>query len=235
MQPIGRPCSQTAACGVGDDHRPVARTRPGAVDVPERRCGQGDEQQRVVGHLVGDGLAAHQPGPDHRERVPRVGPRTGRADLGAPVPARPVQHPERRVSRGEGAEDLPGGVVDRGRAADQPHRTGAIADSGRGVGPGVEGAVSKPGDNARLAGGVSADRSSGASSPNPGNPKPWPTPLPMLWPVMPTPAAAHSGCAGRAAVERCPEAPTHPGGCRTPAAGRRRLAAETGLGCVPRG
>ena len=115
-----------------------------AVHEPERGRGERGEQQRVVRDLLGDGLAPGDPGTDEREGVAGVGARARRADVGAAVPARPVQHPQRRIGRAERREHLAGPGVDGRRGPREPDRAGAVVHRGQRVGEGVHRPVREP-------------------------------------------------------------------------------------------
>ena len=85
--------------------------------------GEGDEDARVDGDQFGDALAPGEPGPDQLVGVAAVGFGAGRADGGAAVPARGVDHPVRQGVGVEGGQDLAGRgvhVSDRAVQADRP-------------------------------------------------------------------------------------------------------------------
>ena len=111
------------------------------VDGPEGRGGEGDEEQGVVPHVCGDGLAAVDAGVDQGVGVSGVDAGAGRAHRGAAVAAGAVQDAEGQVAGVEGGEDLSGGGLDRGRGAGQADGVGAVAGAGQGVEEGVHGAV----------------------------------------------------------------------------------------------
>ena len=91
-----------------------------------------------AGHRVGDAFAAGQPGADQLVGVAPVGLGAGRADGGAAVPARGVDHPVRQGVGVEGAEDLAGGGVEVADGAAQADGADAAAGGG---GPGEPGVV----------------------------------------------------------------------------------------------
>ncbi len=135
-----------ARCAPSAGALPVGRA--GSVDGAEGGGGEGDEQQRVVRHVGGDGLAALDAGADHLEGVAGIDPRAVAAHLGPPVATRPIHHTKRRLPGGEDIEDLTGDRIDGGGASDQADRVGAVADLRRRIGPVIEGAVTQPPDQA---------------------------------------------------------------------------------------
>jgi hypothetical protein len=66
----------------GSSH--LARTGP-AVNGPERRGGQGDEELRMTNHIGADALPAAEPGGHQLPGVGLIETRTGRADGGSTV------------------------------------------------------------------------------------------------------------------------------------------------------
>jgi hypothetical protein len=105
---------------------------------PERGCGEGGEDQRVLDDGVGHCLAADHPGSDQVEHVSRVDPRARRAVGVAPVAARHQGDPERLLTARVRGDDRTGGDVDGLRRAVQPDRVRTVADLGQRLGPGVE-------------------------------------------------------------------------------------------------
>ena len=120
------------ACGW---QRPPSRA---AVHRPERGCGDGGEDQRVLGDRRRHGLATGDPGADQLEHVRRVQPRAGRALAGATVAAADMGDPQWFMLAAVGRDDLARRGVDRLRATAQPDRLGTVPDPGQGLGPGVE-------------------------------------------------------------------------------------------------
>ena len=106
---------------------------------PERRSGEGGEDQRVLGHRLRHRLAAGDPGPDQLEHVAGVQARAGRALTGTAVAAAHVGDPEWLLLAAVGRHDLPGGDVDHLRAAAQLDRVGAVPDPDQCLGPRVVG------------------------------------------------------------------------------------------------
>ena len=113
----------------------------GAVDGAEGWCGEGEEDQWVVGHGLGDVLAALDPAADHLEGVAGVQAGARRAHGFAAVAAALEQCAERHVGRGEHGQDFAGVGVDAGGGAREADGVGAVADVSGGLGEGVEGAV----------------------------------------------------------------------------------------------
>ena len=106
---------------------PAAVGGDAGVDGAEGGGGEGGEHARVDGDRLGHAFAACQPGADELVGVGAVGLGAGRADRGAPVPAREVDRLVRQVLGVQVAEDLPGGGVDVADGAAQPDRADAPA------------------------------------------------------------------------------------------------------------
>ena len=87
--------------------------------------GEGREHARVDGDGFGDALASGEPGADELVGVGAVGLGAGRADRGAAVSARQVDHLVRVVVGVEGGEDLSGRGVDVADGAAEPDRADA--------------------------------------------------------------------------------------------------------------
>ena len=130
------PCGQTVqvAAGVARFRPAVAVAAPGAgvplddagVDRAERRGGEGGEHRRVVRRPVGDAFAADQAGADDLVGVALVELGAGRADRGAAVAARLVDHPVGHVRRCDRSDEQPaGGGFDGGDGPGEPDRAGA--------------------------------------------------------------------------------------------------------------
>jgi hypothetical protein len=83
----------------------------------------------VLDDADGDGLAADQPGLDQLVGIRAVQLRAGRADRGAAVPARDVDHPVGQVERRRDREHA-GDRVEVVQQAAQPNRLTAAADGG---------------------------------------------------------------------------------------------------------
>ncbi len=98
-------CTLAAGTATGDL---AALAQGPGVHGPEGRRGEGDEHARVDGDRFGDALAPGEPGPDRLVGVAAVGFGAGRADGGAAVPARRVDHPVRQGVGVEGGQDLAG-------------------------------------------------------------------------------------------------------------------------------
>jgi hypothetical protein len=109
-----------------------------AVDASERRCGQGGEDQRVVGHRDWDGLPADHARADQLEHVRGVQPGARGALRGAAVAAPDPGHPQRLTGAGVLADDLTARDVDRLAGPDQSDRLGAVSNPGQRLGPAVE-------------------------------------------------------------------------------------------------
>ena len=108
------------------------------VDAAEGGGGKGGEQQRMVDHRLGNGLAASHAGADEVGHVAGIQPRAGRALRGSPVPAPHTHHTQRVVGAGETRQHLTGGGVDPFGGAAESDRPDGVADPGQGVGPGTE-------------------------------------------------------------------------------------------------
>jgi hypothetical protein len=77
----------------------AVRSSAGGVHGPEGRGGGGDEHTRVPCDRRGHALAADEPGLDQLVGVRPVQAGAGRADAGAAIPARRVDHGVRQVQR----------------------------------------------------------------------------------------------------------------------------------------
>src|SRR5207253_974827 len=112
-------------------------------DVAERGCGERREHGVVTGDGVGDAFAADQAGADELERVAAVDLCAARADGGAAVAARFVDHPVGQVGDRDAAA-VSGGrvdVLDVGGEADRAGTPGGRTDV---VQPGVVVAATGP-------------------------------------------------------------------------------------------
>ncbi|MBO0822241.1 MAG: cell division protein FtsK [Actinobacteria bacterium] len=76
-----------------------------AVHRPERRGGQRGEHRRVGGDIARDAVAAAESCDQHLVDIAFIGPRAGRADRFAPVPARDEQVPVWLVTAVHGGDD----------------------------------------------------------------------------------------------------------------------------------
>ena len=93
-QASGTPCGQCSRSRRGRHGRVrPARSVRWVWTGPKRGCGEGEEHARVLGDRGGDAFAADQAGGDELVGVGAVGLRAGRADGGAAVAARVVDHP----------------------------------------------------------------------------------------------------------------------------------------------
>ena len=105
------------------------------VDGAEGGGGEGGEHARVGGDRLGHALAACQPGSDELVGVGAVGLGAGRADRGAPVPAREVDRLVRQILGVQVVENLPGGGIDITDSPPQPDRPHAPTCGQRGAQP----------------------------------------------------------------------------------------------------
>ena len=112
---------------------PAAGQLAAGVHGSEAGGGEGGEHARMRPHRVGDAFAAGEPGADQLVGVAPVGLGAGRADRGAAVPARGVDHPVGQGVGVQGAEDLAGGGVQVADRAAEPDGADAAAGGG---GPG---------------------------------------------------------------------------------------------------
>ncbi len=133
-----RPCRQSDGFAAGTAAGgPAAGQLAAGVHGAEGGGGEGGEHARVRGDGVGDAFAAGQPGADELVGVAAVGLGAGRADRGAAVPARDVEHLVGQGVGVEGADDLAGSGVEVADGAVQPDRAGAAVGGGGAGQPGV--------------------------------------------------------------------------------------------------
>lgn len=123
VQVMSTPCVHTSAlrAGTAGQDTAVAGGAAGVDDAEAGRCERG-EHGRMPSNCRRDTSASDESGSDELERVGSVGFGAGRADGGAPVTARFVDHRVGHVPCGAAADHAAGTNLDGGDVAGQPDR-----------------------------------------------------------------------------------------------------------------